>query len=109
MQYDDATLRSVQEHFGLPNPALVEKDFHVVKALAAIAAVEIKELHLRLVFGGGTALSRAHRLIQRMSEDIDLRIVVEGNRPGRGTLRRLRARITEALLGVGFKFDPEDP
>jgi hypothetical protein len=44
-----------------------------------------------------------------MSEDIDLRIVVDSNRPGRGTLRRLRARITEALLGAGFKFDPDDP
>jgi predicted nucleotidyltransferase component of viral defense system len=99
----------VSTHFGLPSPALVEKDFYVVRALAAIATVELKELHLRLVFGGGTALSRAHRLIQRMSEDIDLRIVTDSNRPGRGTLRRLRARITEALLGAGFKFDPEDP
>src|SRR5260370_4218158 len=109
MAFDAATLRSVQEYFGLPNPALVEKDFYVVKALAAIAAVEREGLHLRLVFGGGTALSRAHRLIQRMSEDIALRIVVDSNRPGRGTLRRLRARITDALLGAGFKFDPEDP
>jgi len=102
-------LVQVQAHFGLPSPALVEKDFYVVKALAAIAAVELESLHVRLVFGGGTALSRAHRLIRRMSEDIDLRIVVDSYRPGRGTLRRLRARITEALLGAGFKFDPEDP
>ena len=101
-------LLEVQAHFQLPSPALVEKDFHVVKALAAIAAVDMQSLHVRLVFGGGTALSRAHRLIRRMSEDIDLRIVVDSNRPGRGTLRRLRARITEALLGAGFKFDPED-
>ena len=38
-------------HFGLPSPALVEKDFHVVKALAAIAAIETAPLGL--VFGGG--------------------------------------------------------
>ena len=43
-----------------------------------------------------------------MSEDIDLRIVVDSNRAGRGTLRRLRVRITDALLGAGFKFDPDD-
>jgi hypothetical protein len=103
-----AELLEVQAYFRLPSPALVEKDFYVVKALAAIAAVDKEALHVRLVFGGGTALSRAHRLIKRMSEDIDLRIVVDSNRPGRGTLRRLRARITEALLGAGFKFDPED-
>src|ERR1700731_2828923 len=100
MEYDEPTLRSVQEHFGLSSPGVVEKDFYVVKALAAIGAVEKESLHLRLVFGGGTALSRAHRLIQRMSEDIDLRIVVDSNRPGRGTLRRLRARITDALQGA---------
>jgi hypothetical protein len=34
--------------------------------------------------------------------------VVDSNRSGRGTLRRLRAKVTEALLGAGFKFDPED-
>jgi hypothetical protein len=31
-------LLAVQEHFGLPSPALVEKDWYVVKALAAICA-----------------------------------------------------------------------
>jgi hypothetical protein len=102
-------LLEVQAHFGLPSPALVEKDFYVVRALAAIAAVEIEPLPLHLVFGGGTALSRAHRLVRRMSEDIDLRIVVDNNRSARGALRRLRTRITEALLGAGFKFDPGDP
>jgi predicted nucleotidyltransferase component of viral defense system len=108
MDYDPTALRSVQEHFGLQSLALVEKDFYVLKALATIAAIDMQGLPLHLVFGGGTALSRAHRLIQRMSEDIDLRIVAENNRPGRGALRRLRARVTEALLGAGFKFDPED-
>ena len=63
-------LLEVQRHFGLTSPALVEKDWHVVKALGAITAA--KTAPTRLVFGGGTALSRAHRLIRRMSEDIDL-------------------------------------
>jgi hypothetical protein len=97
-------LRS-QAHFGLPSPALVEKDFHVVKALAAIAAIDTAPL--RLVFGGGTALSRAHRLVRRMSEDIDLRIVGD-KPPARAVLRNLREKITAALLGTGFKFDPGD-
>ena len=51
----------------------------------------------RLVFGGGTALSRAHRPIRRMSEDIDLRIIsdIPLTRPA---LRHLRDTITGALL-----------
>ena len=106
---DEITLQQlleVQAHFGLPSPALVEKDFHVVKALAAIAS--LKTAPLLLVFGGGTALSRAHRLIRRMSEDIDLKITAD-EAPSRGALRRLREDMTTALLGTGFDFDPDNP
>jgi len=96
-------LLEIQVYFGLPSPALVEKDWHVVQALAAIAVADTAPL--RLVFGGGTALNRAHRLIRRMSEDIDLKIVGD-TEPTRSALRRLRDTITEALLAAGFRFDP---
>jgi predicted nucleotidyltransferase component of viral defense system len=99
-------LLEVQEHFGLPSPALVEKDWYVVKALAAINQAETAPF--RLVFGGGTALSRAHRLIRRMSEDIDLKIVCESEFT-RPALRNLRDAITKALLRAGFEFDPKNP
>jgi predicted nucleotidyltransferase component of viral defense system len=96
----------IQQHFGLPRTALVEKDWHVVKALAAVISADVKPY--RLVFGGGTALGRAFGLIRRMSEDIDLRIVGD-NRPTRGQLRPIRQAITDALLKAGFKFDPNNP
>ncbi len=98
-------LLEVREHFGLPSAALVEKDWYVVRALAAIVAADTRPF--RLVFGGGTALSRAHRLIGRMSEDIDLKIV--SDRPiTRPALRDLRDVITKALLQAGFQFDPDN-
>jgi Nucleotidyl transferase AbiEii toxin, Type IV TA system len=98
-------LLEVQQYFRLPSPGLVEKDWHVVRALAAIKAADAGPF--RLVFGGGTALSRAHRITLRMSEDIDLKIVSDhpGTRP---ELRQLRDSITAALLATGFKFDPEN-
>ena len=99
-------LLEIQQHFGLPSTALVEKDWHVVKALAAIMAADVKPF--RLVFGGGTALGRAYGLIHRMSEDIDLRIAADKT-PTRGQLRRVRNAITDALLKAGFKFDPTNP
>jgi hypothetical protein len=99
-------LLEIQEHFKLPSAALVEKDWYVVKALAAILALDATPF--RLIFGGGTALSRAHGLIRRMSEDIDLRIV-SAKTPTRGQLRPLRKAITDALLKAGFKFDPDNP
>jgi len=89
----------------LPSPALVEKDWYVVKALAAINGADTKPF--RLVFSGGTALSQAHRLIRRMSEDIDLKIVSGGPR-SRRELRKLRVNITGALLHAGFQFDPDN-
>jgi len=98
-------LLEVQQHFGLPSLVLVEKDWYVIKALAAITAADTGPF--RLVFGGGTALSRAHGLIKRMSEDIDLKIVA-GEIQSRAALRRLRDSLTNALLGAGFQFDPEN-
>jgi hypothetical protein len=98
-------LLEVQKHFDLPSPALVEKDWYVVKALAAINTANVKPF--RLVFSGGTALSRAHRLTRRMSEDIDLKIVSDKPR-SRPELRKLRDNITGALLHAGFQFDPEN-
>jgi predicted nucleotidyltransferase component of viral defense system len=98
-------LLEVQEFFKLPSPVLVEKDWFVVKALSAINSADLRPF--RIVFGGGTALSRAHRLTQRMSEDIDLRFVSdeESSRPAR---RKLRAAITACLLEAGFEFDPDN-
>ena len=99
-------LLEVQRHFGLPSPALVEKDWYVVRALKAITDADTGPL--RLVFGGGTALSRAHGLLKRMSEDIDLKIVSDAP-PSRTALRRLRETITTKLIAAGFAFDPSNP
>lgn len=96
-------LDEVRDRFGLPASSLVEKDWYAVKALAAIAAIDTG--NLRLVFGGGTALGRAHGLIRRMSEDIDLKIVAE-EAPSRPAFRDLRGKISSALLKAGFEFDP---
>jgi hypothetical protein len=57
-------LREVQAFFRLPSVDLVEKDLYVVRAIAALAAVDATPFDL--VFGGGTALARAHRIIRRM-------------------------------------------
>jgi predicted nucleotidyltransferase component of viral defense system len=77
----------------------------VVRALAAISSAD--KGPFQLVFQGGTALSRAHRLIERMSEDIDFKIVTTEKQP-RSAYRQLREEITRALLAAGFEFDPKN-
>jgi hypothetical protein len=106
-----ANLRPVVDFFGLPNTATVAKDFHVVRAIRALAALDATPFIL--VFGGGTALARAHKLVRRMSEDVDFKIVPLPAAPvSRSGLHRqrsaLRGRVTAALQGAGFAFDPKD-
>ncbi len=104
-------LRPIVDFFGLVGPAPVVKDFHVVRAIRVIAALDATPF--TLVFGGGTALARAHKLVRRMSEDIDFKIVPRAAVPvSRSALRRalkaLRSQVTEALHQAGFAFDPTD-
>lgn len=96
------TLLEVQDDFDLPSPALVEKDWHVVKALAAIP--DAASDGLTLAFGGGTALGRAYGLLQRMSEDIDLRVISDA-KPARPALKRLRRQVSDRLRAIGFTVD----
>ena len=51
-------------------PAIVEKDFWVCWVLEKIFAA--KNLRSKLLFKGGTSLSKVYRVIERFSEDIDL-------------------------------------
>ena len=87
---DDAQreLREVQAHFRLPSVGLVEKDLQVVRAIAAVAAIDAAPF--TLVFGGGTALARAHKLVRRMSEDVDFKIVPAPAAPVTRSLLRQR-------------------
>jgi len=106
------TLAEVQAYFRLPGLGLVEKDLHVVKVIATLAALDASPF--TLVFAGGTALARAHKIVRRMSEDVDFKIVPKPSAPvGRSALHRMRSalreQVTAALLAAGFLFDPKDP
>ncbi|MEJ0047131.1 MAG: nucleotidyl transferase AbiEii/AbiGii toxin family protein [Rhodospirillales bacterium] len=81
------------------------------RAIAAIAALDASPF--TLVFGGGTALARAHKIVRRMSEDVDFKIVPNAAAPiSRSGLRRalakLRGQVRDALHDAGFVFDPKD-
>ena len=67
--YEQAILQAA-EHFrgrGL-RPAIIEKDYLVTEALRVVAATGGD----RVIFKGGTSLSKGWNLIQRFSEDIDI-------------------------------------
>jgi predicted nucleotidyltransferase component of viral defense system len=67
--FEQAILRAA-EYFraqGL-RPAIIEKDYYVTEALRIIATSAPD----KVIFKGGTSLSKGWNLIQRFSEDIDI-------------------------------------
>ena len=90
------------------SPGLVEKDWHVVRALGVIAQVD--NGGMMPAFSGGTSLSKGWELIKRFSEDIDFKI---GEPPAasvsaaRRARSNYRGRIFDALTGASFALEGE--
>jgi hypothetical protein len=79
-------------------PAVVEKDFWVTWMLDRLFADA--ELARLLMFKGGTSLSKAYRLIERFSEDIDLILdwrVLGGDDPLAERSRSRQNRLNEEI------------
>lgn len=88
------------EHFAARGlrPALIEKDYYVTETLRVIAT----NVGDKIIFKGGTSLSKGWNLIQRFSEDVDIFLDPRAFDPplGRnGINRELKA---VALLSVGY-------
>lgn len=83
--------QSVSEQVGM-TPFAVEKDWWVSRTLEIIFSMEASDY---LVFKGGTSLSKAWKLIERFSEDVDLAIdkdifMPKDTKWSRGKLTKLR-------------------
>jgi len=61
-------IRIVAQEKGI-DPALVEKDYWIMHGLYGL-----QKLSLKFELKGGTSLSKGHQIINRFSEDIDIRI-----------------------------------
>ena len=86
--------------------AILEKDIHVTEALQTLFA--IRHPHIQFVFCGGTSLSKGHGVIERMSEDLDIKVILadahEMSRTGvRKHLKDLKALVDTAMHDSGFE------
>lgn len=52
--------------------SVIEKDYYVTQVIHALSNLENETF--RLVFCGGTCLAKAHKLVKRMSEDVDFKV-----------------------------------
>ncbi|MCT8362078.1 nucleotidyl transferase AbiEii/AbiGii toxin family protein [Xanthomonas citri pv. anacardii] len=106
------------EHSSQISASLLEKDEHLSDALDAIFKLdtipEKSSPNLKLVFCGGSSLSKGHGLIERMSEDADLKIVISetllsGSRNGvKTSLSTLKKDISSALQAIGLVQDKDN-
>ncbi|MCB1562706.1 MAG: nucleotidyl transferase AbiEii/AbiGii toxin family protein [Alphaproteobacteria bacterium] len=90
--FEDAALET-----GIAAP-FVEKDWYVTQVISALSAIETDGYEI--IFSGGTALSKAHGLLQRFSEDIDFRVLTENT--GRKALSAYKNTVIEKLRESGF-------
>jgi predicted nucleotidyltransferase component of viral defense system len=76
-------------------PAVIEKDYYVVRALRALC----DSIPNQFVFKGGTSLSKGWNLLERFSEDVDLlfRIEEDGQQLSKGELDR-RMKNAQAVV-----------
>jgi len=100
---DRRLVEQVAEDLGT-SPGLIEKDWHVVRAIGVIA--EVDTAGMMPGFSGGTSLSKGWELIKRFSEDIDFKV----GEPAASSVSRARRertayrhRVLEALTSAGFE------
>jgi predicted nucleotidyltransferase component of viral defense system len=84
----------------------LEKDFMVTDALAQI--VNINNPDFDLIFCGGTCLSKAYDLLERVSEDVDIKASPKSsgaltNSKVKSSMSKLKVDIELALNNAGFK------
>jgi hypothetical protein len=80
------------EHFRI-SPAFIEKDYWITRTLQRMSHNPDAE---KVVFKGGTSLSKAYRLTDRFSEDIDIAVIDADSFSG-NQLKMLIKRLTKDM------------
>ncbi|MFW5887893.1 MAG: nucleotidyl transferase AbiEii/AbiGii toxin family protein [Bacteriovoracia bacterium] len=76
----------------------IEKDYWVTYVLKNLSKSEFKD---KVVFKGGTSLSKAHKMIERFSEDVDLALLLDGTESG-GQVKKMIKDIEATLMTDPF-------
>ena len=88
------------EEMGLP-PQIIEKDYYVTLVLEKIV-----EKNPRIMFKGGTSLSKCFNAIDRFSEDIDL--TMTGDKPTQGQRKSIKYDIVDVVAELGLSINNID-
>lgn len=93
-------------------PSVLEKDLHVLRIIDIVQGVPLDGC--QTLFCGGTALSKAHHLLERMSEDVDFKLGdIDPHRAWDRDDREVvlgdyLARVAKALEDAGYSLQEDD-
>lgn len=96
----------VADALGIESVAIVEKDHYIVELLALLKPLSF-DSH-QLVFAGGTALAKSGVALNRMSEDVDIKLVPTiafmalSRNQRRGTRKAVIQTIIDAITATGM-------
>ena len=94
------------------DPDTLEKDLHVLRIIDIVRGVPLDGC--QTLFCGGTALSKAHHLLERMSEDVDFKLGdIDPDRAWDRDAREAAlgdylARVAQALEDAGYSLQEDD-
>ncbi len=94
------------ENLNIKHPSIIEKDYYVTQLIHVFSKIESD--FFRLTFSGGTCLAKAHKIVKRMSEDIDFKIQIKNDDTKFSKnqllkeLKKFRSQITSALSLPGL-------
>ena len=92
---DKSIIEEVASIIGI-SPSFVEKDWLVTQVIQIVGGIAFRDF--QIVFTGGTALSKAHKLLQRFSEDTDFRVIA----PDLDTLSKSKQRAILSAFKVNI-------
>lgn len=90
------------------DPSFIEKDWYAVQLLVLVSELQGRG-DVKIVFSGGTSLSKGYGLIKRFSEDLDFILILpEGVSLSAGQRRSFRKEVVSAIQNDGrFSIDED--
>jgi len=98
-EYFSDAITATSQYMGISR-AFVEKDYWITCMLGQIA--EVSEFTHKVIFKGGTSLSKAYRIINRFSSDVDIAVITSDMSQGQVQkfIRRINKTVTVGLQEI---------
>jgi predicted nucleotidyltransferase component of viral defense system len=102
---NEKILEDISLKYGFKNIEFVNKDFYGVQVIKTLS--QMKSDFCDLIFTGGTCIAKAYNLIERMSEDIDIKIVLKDTTISNNSIRKKLSALKKQLKNELQKISTE--